>query len=66
MSTFEYTHKQIQRCESNAKHYQKSGDKSLKDFWENAAVGFQRRLSRMSLEEANTEKGMTNDNIYTN
>ena len=56
MSTFEYTHKQIQLCESNAKHYQRIGSKLLTDFWENAAIGFQRRLSRMTLEEANTEK----------
>lgn len=56
MTTFEYTHKQIQHCVEKAKHYQVVCDKSLTDFWENAAVGFQRRLGTMSLEEANTEK----------
>ncbi len=66
MTTFEYTHKQIQICEAKAEHFKKVCDKSLTDFWGNAAVGYQRRLERMSLEEANISKGITNDNIYTN
>ena len=49
MTRYEYTINLKEKAENRAK---KETDLSLKIFWTNAAFGYERRLERMTVEEA--------------